>query len=272
MIKRLQNKISASRSGAIALILVVMITALTITSLVIISLNNVTDLIANYQVGESESVAVNMDACLDDALGRIASSTAVLGSYYLDAGNVTCAYEIGAIVAGLKTVTSTASTTSGLGSWYDSVVVKVNVSTTPISINQYKSNITEYDANFVCGNDVREGSEVCDDGNLVDEGCGNGATETADTYCNSTCTAEIVIADDEACDDENTDTEACGNGVLENGNFCNADCSAEIVLSEVCDHTIIRPVCPDAYLPSVGSCGGKAPYCHTGCGACVGCL
>lgn len=60
-----------------------------------------------------------------------------------------------------------------------------------------KATVADYQ---LCGNGITEGTETCDDGDLVNEGCGNAAIETAGTYCNSTCTTVINIASDEHCD------------------------------------------------------------------------
>ncbi len=119
-------------------------TTLTLVSSIIVSLINVSDLVANYHVSEAEEVIVDIDACVDDALIRIASSTAVSGSFSLSTTGVSCSSTISAIIDGLKTVTSTATSTSDVGLWSKSVVVKVNVSTSPISIDSYKDALTEY--------------------------------------------------------------------------------------------------------------------------------
>lgn len=214
--------LGSSSRGAIALILVVMITALTIVSAVVISMVNTSDMMSSYALSEAEQSSVEMDACLEDALWRIASSTSVSGTYYLtnSTAGINCYYQI-AVGApnGLKTVTSTASTTSSIGYWENTVVVQVNVSSTPIRINSYKqSNKTyaSYDVcgdgicsdseeyatcsadcqpTAVCGNGIVEGSEVCDDGNTVTEYCGNHVRDIG--KCNATCTATIP---NETCD------------------------------------------------------------------------
>lgn len=52
----------------------------------------------------------------------------------------------------------------------------------------------------VCGNGEPEGTEVCDEGNIVNAGCGNGVVETAGSYCNNTCTGYTTVSSDEWCD------------------------------------------------------------------------
>lgn len=50
---------------------------------------------------------------------------------------------------------------------------------------------------FECGNGILEQGETCDDGNTIDEYCGDQTLQVGD-YCNSTCTEEIVL--NEQCD------------------------------------------------------------------------
>jgi len=283
------NKIKNAKQGTIALILVIMITTITLVSSLIITLISITDLTSSYHVTESKSVAANIDACIDDALVRIASSTSVAGAYNLFTSGISCTYDISNIDAGYITVTSTASSTSDVGYWQDQVVVMVNVSTTPIHIESYKTSPLGFDSYntcgdgqctygedcscsadcgaCVCGNGVTEGDEVCDDGDEVTEGCGSGATETAGTYCNATCTAEVVISVDEVCDDGDTETEGCGNGVKESGTFCNATCSATLSLSETCDHTGI--ICSGGTITYNAVGCSKNPYCTADCSSCT---
>jgi|GEM_PF-2115014 len=291
--KNFLYKIKNAKQGTIALILVIMITTITLVSSLVITLISITDLTASYHVTESKSVATNIDACIDDALYRISSSTSVAGSYNLFTSNISCAYEISNIASGYITVTSTASTTSDFGYWQDQVVVLVNVSTTPISIQSYKTSPLGFDSYntcgdgqctygedcscsvdcgaCVCGNGVTEGDEVCDDGDEVAEGCGNFAIETAGTYCNATCTAEIVISENELCDDGNLVEEGCGNGVKETAaTYCNSTCSDEIVIgtSEVCDYT--GSECTPGGQVMTGAVGcTKNPYCTSVCGGCT---
>ncbi len=250
--KKLKNS-----AGAVALIFVIMVTTLTIVAGLVVSLINISDLMAGYHLSEAEVTSVNLDACIDDALARLASSTDASGTYYLSELGTYCYYQIdSAIDGGLKIVTTTASTTSDVGSWSDTVIVTVNVSTTPVSIYSYRSSQISYssftycgdgtcngteDASScgvdcqVCGNGEIEGTEVCDDGNLITEACGDGTTDSGSDYCNSDCTA--TYAGGETCDDGDTYTERCGDGVQDIGTFCNADCSSELVLNEVCDYT-----------------------------------
>lgn len=286
------NKIKENKVGAIALVFVVMITTLTIVSSLVLALINVSEITSSYHESEAESTDIAMDACLDDAIARIASSTSASGTYSLNSLGINCSYEISAaIVAGLKTVTSTASSSSSLGNWQNTVIMQVNVSTTPISIYSYKHSPISYQSYEycgdsacgasescssceadcgscqVCGNGATEGTEVCDDGNTTTETqtCGNSVTENG-TYCNADCTAQVVLT--EVCDDGNTSNEACGDGVKQNGTYCNSTCSATIVRSEACDYT--GGFCSGGINSHTGPVGcSKNPYCNNTCSSCT---
>lgn len=157
--------------GAIALLLVVMITALTIVSAAVISMINTSDLMSSYSFSESEQSSTETDTCLEDALWRLASSTYASGTYYLNGAGINCYYQISDnISAGLITVTSTASTTSSVGSWQEVVIAQINVSSTPIRINSYKNFNLAYDAigtAAYCGDASCNGSETCGDDDVA---------------------------------------------------------------------------------------------------------
>src|SRR3989339_38908 len=124
--------------GSIALILVIMITSLTLISAVALTLVNVSEKMANYQLEENVDVLNQKQACLDDAMVRISNNNYATGTYALDLTNVHCYYQISETVTGLKTVTTTASSLSSVGIWSQSLRAIVNVSSTPISINSYQ--------------------------------------------------------------------------------------------------------------------------------------
>lgn len=132
-----------NNDGAIALILVILITTLTLVSSVIVSLNNISDLLSNYHLSEAEGVRVDIDACIDDALGRISKDLYVSGNFNLVTTDVTCSSTVSQTVAGLKTATSTATSTNEFGSWIRSVVIGINVSTSPILVTSYKDDINK---------------------------------------------------------------------------------------------------------------------------------
>ncbi len=115
-----------------------MITSLTLISAVALTLINVSEKMANYQLEENENVLNQKQACLDDALFRISANNYATGTYALDLSNVHCYYQISETVTGLKTVTTTASSLSSLGAWSQSLRAIINVSSTPISINSYQ--------------------------------------------------------------------------------------------------------------------------------------
>ena len=85
----------------------------------------------------------------------------------------------------------------------------------------------------VCGDNVRDAEEACDDGNTVTEGCAYG--EEACTVCAADCTEQAgavrVCGDnvrnaEEGCDDGNTVTEDCAYGE-EACTVCAADCTEQ---------------------------------------------
>lgn len=276
--------------GAIALIFVIMITALTVVAGVVVALLNISDLTNSYHVSESKQVSIENQACIDDALYKIASSTSASGTYYLSDFGTKCFYEIGSSIdGGLKIVTSTASSTSDVGYWQKTIVVSVNVSTTPISIYSMRDSNMSYDSFTycgdgscngseicstcvadcgtcqVCGNTIIEGTEACDDGNTVTETqtCGNTIIESGE-HCNADCTAVINLT--EVCDDGNTVTERCGDGVVQSSTgYCNATCTGTYAGGEACDYT--GALCGASSRTSPVGCG-KQPYCASNCGNC----
>ncbi|MBU1203275.1 hypothetical protein KKH39_04525 [Patescibacteria group bacterium] len=279
-----------NNKGAIALIFVIMITTLTIVAGLTVSLLNISDLTSSYHVSESEQVSVENNACIDDALYRIASSTDATGTYYLSELGTKCYYEISSVIdGGLKTVTSTASTTSDVGYWEDTVIVMVNVSTTPVSIYSYKNSNMSYNSFTycgdsscngietcstcgadcgvcaVCGNGTIEGDEACDDSNTVTESCGDGDTTVGG--CSADCSASLGL--NETCDDGNVVTESCGDGTLQSGSgYCNATCSAAYAGGEACDYTGVS--CGGSNLTFTSPVGcTRNPYCAVDCGSCV---
>jgi len=288
------NILKKNNFGFVALIFVIMISSIFIVSSVIIAMVNTSNNMANYHSLESDDVMYNLDACLSDAMWQIASTTDAVGNYSIAVAGVNCAYQISATNSGMKTVTSTATTTSAVGSWNRSVVMQVNVSSSPFFIQSHKDylagtclnnsccgdavcNTTETCSScgtdcgvcMVCGNGVQEGTEACDDGDTITETqtCGNLVVEGAvgGPYCDATCTTVITLT--ETCDDG---AEACGDGVKQNGTFCNDTCTGTVARTEVCDY-LGQTQCsahPDAgYLLPVGC--GKKPYCNKNCDGCA---
>lgn len=268
------DKTKKLNSGFAALIFVIMITSLFIVSSVIIAMVNTSNNMANYHVAESNDVMYNIDACLSDAMWQIASSTSASGSYSINnVGGITCAYQISATLLGMKTVTSTATTTSDVGSWNRSVVMRVNVSSSPFFIQSHKDylagtclnnsccydgvcNATETCSTCsadcgvcpVCGNGSIEGSEVCDDGNDVN------TDDCLNTCVSPSCGDSFVWAGHETCDDSNTLIESCGDGAIQSGSYCNNNCTATLVLAETCEFTDESYYCEPRTEDWCGSC------------------
>lgn len=89
----------------------------------------------------------------------------------------------------------------------------------------------------VCGNHTTEGSEVCDDGNITTETCGDSTTQSG-SYCNATCFVSLYLT--EQCDD---------------GNSSNLDS---------CLNTCVSASCGDTYCNGSETCSN----CSGDCGAC----
>ncbi|MDQ5970979.1 MAG: hypothetical protein QG603_756 [Patescibacteria group bacterium] len=281
----MKNNFKKNKNGFVALIFVIMITSIFIVSSVIIAMVNTSNNMANYHSLESNDVLYNLDACLSDALWQIASTTEAVGDYSIAVEGVNCAYQISATNSGLKTVTSTATTTSGVGSWSRSVVMQVNVSSSPFFIQSHKDYIAGVCLNNsccydgicndtesctscsddcgtcpVCGNGVPESGEQCDDGNLDN-------TDACLNSClNWSCGDGYVRAGTETCDDGNILVEACGDGIKQNGTYCDATCSATIVRSEACDYESLD--CPSGGAGTAIGCATR-PYCNSTCTVCV---
>ncbi len=282
----MKNIFKKNNLGFVALIFVIMISSLFIVSSVIIAMVNTSNNMANYQITESNDVMYNIDSCLNDALWQIASSTSASGNYSIAVGGVNCSYQISATADSMKTVTSTATTTSAVGNWNRSVVMRVNVASSPFFIQSYKDYMAGVaqrcgdgecaasescstcsadcgacGPSSVCGDGDTEGTEVCDDGNTTTETqtCGNSSIENG-TYCSGDCLAVVSLT--EACDDGNATTEYCGDSATQNGSsYCNSACSAYITLSEQCDdgnvsntdaclNTCRTATCGDGYVRS----------------------
>ena len=122
----------------------------------------------------------------------------------------------------------------------------------------------------VCGNGIAEAGEQCDDGNISNtDSCLN-------TCLSPTCGDTYVWAGHETCDDGNVRDEYCGNAYKETaGTYCDSTCSATIVIavSETCDYSTSfkclgseNPIAP--YDNAIG-CSTKNPWCSVGCGSCV---
>ncbi len=152
----------------------------------------------------------------------------------------------------------------------------------------------------VCGNNVVEAGETCEDGNLLDcdgcsaacqtEGCGNGVCSCGEDCFN--CTQDCgICCGDQQCNPFHGETCAtcqadcgpcCSNGACE-GFFnescatCPADCGAcPLVCGDlVCNGTETCSSCPQDCSPCCGDkvCNGaeKCTTCPSDCGVCPAC-
>lgn len=213
-----------NNSGAIALMLVIIITTLTLVSSVVIALVNTSNITANYHVSEGEVAIVDMDVCVEDALRRITLKPNTNGTFISNVSNSYCHYEISNAVNNIKTVTATASTTAELGAWQKTVVLTINVSSTPLWIESYHD-APIYDSlaaqTTVCGDWVCNGSEDSSScpadcgpvGYCGDSVCNNSETLcSCANDCGSTTCGDGCCGGDEACDTCEADCGACPGG------------------------------------------------------------
>lgn len=249
------DKTKKLNSGFAALIFVIMITSLFIVSSVIIAMVNTSNNMANYHVAESDDVMYNIDACLSDAMWQIASSTSASGDYSINnIGGVTCAYQISATASGLKTVTSTATTTSDVGSWNRSVVMRVNVSSSPFFIQSHKDYLAGTCLNNSCCYDgVCNATETC---STCSTDCG---------ACPPVCGNEIIEAGEDCDDGNEINTDDCLNTCVD------PSCGDSFVWAghETCDYT--GPACAGGspQQGAVGCVNESSPWCKTDCSACA---
>ncbi|PWB39025.1 MAG: hypothetical protein C3F02_00190 [Parcubacteria group bacterium] len=235
-----------NQQGVSALLLVIMITTLTLVSAVVISGINATNTKSNFQLTKKESLQVDLDSCVNDALWRLDALKQTEGSFNMDKVSVACSYKIGAASAGLKSVTTTASSTTGFGSWGKTVVLSVNVSSTPVRVDSYKD-ATYYDT-------ISATAALCGDWRCTaGETCSNCPIDCGQCYCgNGSCSGT------ENCNNCATDCGSCpvcGNGIKETG--------------EVCDYTgSYNCSANDVYDGAVGCAGGEL-YCDALCGYCT---
>ncbi|MDD5749164.1 MAG: hypothetical protein PHO91_00050 [Patescibacteria group bacterium] len=246
--------IKIKNQGAIALIMVIMITALTLLAAVSISLINISDSQADYQISERAMVEAKLAACLDEALLRLSSDYAEAGYFSLAGIGIDCDYEIATeIMSGLKEVLLSASSTSSLGFWQSSVIATINVSSTPISVYSYKNDQSAYasaSSAGYCGDGVwDEQTEECDGSadpsGLSGWSCSLGGALSCNESCEMACTAGVpyegscgdsTVQAPEVCDPPQN-AGSCGDGIVQNGNFCNSTCSGYVTRNETCDYT-----------------------------------
>lgn len=205
--------------GVAALIFVLAVTSLVVVTAVVISRINISNTQADFKLNQKLTSQTAMASCISDALWRINDKPQTEGTFNMNAAGINCVYKISSTSSGLKTVTTTASTTAGgIGNLQKTSIYTINVSSTPIAFTSYKDG-TYYDAlssaAVVCGDWVCNGSETCstcaaDCGSCY---CGNGTCAGIETAAN--CAADCPAS----CGDANcTHTETC--------NSCAGDCGA----------------------------------------------
>jgi len=118
----------------------------------------------------------------------------------------------------------------------------------------------------VCGNNVTEAPEECDDGNTVTESCNY--SETSCTVCASDCSEQAGATS--FCGDSNTDLangETCDDGNNTSGDGCDALCMIETPTCEdsACDdgnectsNGCVDDACSSVPVADGTVCGGEA--------------
>jgi cysteine-rich repeat protein len=139
----------------------------------------------------------------------------------------------------------------------------------------------EAEASPVCGNELLESGEECDDGaansDTVPDAC---RTDCRRAHC-----GDAVVDTGEACDDGNTSetdgclndcrAPGCGDGIVQGAEECD-DGNADD--TDACLHTCRNATCGDGYVwAGRETCDGPAAACTTGCGtagrrSCVACV
>lgn len=120
-----------------------------------------------------------------------------------------------------------------------------------------------------CGDNLTEGSEVCDDGDLVTETqCDYGTP--ACTLCNATCTATLNLTGS-YCSDSVVDGgygEACDDGNTAGGDGCNAACTA-IESGYECPTpgSLCNTICGDGIVAGTEACDDSNTIWGDGCSA-----
>lgn len=71
------------------------------------------------------------------------------------------------------------------------------------------------------------------------------------------------VDSDEVCDDGDVDQEGCGNGAVENGTYCNRFCTAVLTISETCDYNTWAINCSLDGINYANAIGGG--YCTQNC-------
>ena len=136
------------------------------------------------------------------------------------------------------------------------------------AINTYKDGTTIQTPTSVCGNNIKEGSEACDDGNIVN---GDGCSSLCTTEIPTGCTSNSQCNDNNVCTTDSCNTGVCSNTAITcndnvvctidscnplsgcvytaTNNLCNDNnaCTTDTCSATGCTNTIIS------------GCGGGAP-------------
>ncbi|MGB0592500.1 MAG: SUMF1/EgtB/PvdO family nonheme iron enzyme, partial [Myxococcota bacterium] len=113
----------------------------------------------------------------------------------------------------------------------------------------------------VCGDDLTEGLEVCDDGNTATEACAYGeeSCEVCGPECSYVSGTLTGYCGDEVI--QGSEGEACDDGNTTDGDGCSASCASESLGVDCAEVHLNNPELPDGtYLIDPDGEGGEAPF------------
>ncbi|MEK7584094.1 MAG: hypothetical protein AAB490_02535 [Patescibacteria group bacterium] len=130
--------VSQHNGGVIALILVIMVAALTVvygTAVALMSIDETTAGSAWLATSKSRGFT---KSCVNDALSRLRNASSLSGDVSISVSNVNCTYTISGS-GNTRTVIVNGTSTDAFGrSIADRANVNVNISTNPFTVEQYK--------------------------------------------------------------------------------------------------------------------------------------
>ena len=129
---------STHNRGVIALILVIMVAALTVvygTAVALMSIDETATGSAWLATSKSRGF---MTLCVDASLSRLRNASGLSGDVSISVSNVNCSYTISGS-GNTRTIIANATSTDAFGrSIADRANVNVNISTNPFTVEQYK--------------------------------------------------------------------------------------------------------------------------------------
>lgn len=209
-----------------------------------------------------------------ERLQEVQSIVKALELYGLENGSIPSEFASSTLSVGETFVLCSASGTATCGNQTKGCLVVSDpnflklVNTLPVDPNKNNTADTGYYITRTAANAIKVGACDTYDANLdiavvakatlpaVVSVCGDGFVEGA-----------------EVCDDGNTVTEGCGNGVIESGTYCRGNCAQTSILAEICDYEANANTCSESgvtYRYAVGGDWCKENTCNvisTSCSA-----